>query len=197
MDLSWRRGPHLQPTPPSVSSVLLAPSPPLSLFKPPPVRDLYDPDALLGVQDLPCSCTLSCLSVMCCRSLSCILCIPARLGQYPVISCLFLCHNVASCWMPPHPPPLHVSSQRPEDLCKAFKSNRLAEAQAQSRSTRRPRPLGGRPSLRFLQSKFFPSLYANFISFKVISFSTEFSFIPPHCRFLTAWGRPSSFYFLL
>lgn len=105
MALSWRRGPHLQPTPPSVSSVLLAPSLPLSLFKPPPVRDLYDPDALLGVQDLPCSCTPSCLSVTCCLSLSCILCIPARLGQYPVISCLFLCHNVASCWMPTPPTP--------------------------------------------------------------------------------------------
>lgn len=109
MALSWRRGPHLQPTPPSVSSVLLAPSLPLSLFKPPPVRDLYDPDALLGVQDLPCSCTPSCLSVTCCLSLSCILCIPARLGQYPVISCLFLCHNVASCWMPTPPTPRFTS----------------------------------------------------------------------------------------
>lgn len=48
MALSWRRGPHLQPTPPSVSSVLLAPSLPLSLFKPPPVRDLYDPEPCLA-----------------------------------------------------------------------------------------------------------------------------------------------------
>lgn len=69
MALGWRRGPHLQPTPPSVSSVLLAPSLPSSLFKPPPLCDLYDPDALLGDQDLPCSRTLPCLSVTCCCSL--------------------------------------------------------------------------------------------------------------------------------
>lgn len=96
---------------------------PVTHPKPPPLHGLYDPDPLVGIQGLPCSCTLTCLSVTSCRSLSCILCVPARLGHTPS----FPTSSSVIMWLPAGCPPLCFSPVQIVLICD---------------STQRPSPPG-------------------------------------------------------